>query len=170
MRIVGGPENLVRANVLRERVQAPLDWLKEDPAVPLEQLAGPGLQSGVVKPLVVEMAIHAIQPGCDPAPTGLQKADAPLGETFAYTAPNDTHGHEHHLHGVRDDVPGAPALEAINADGGHATGTAFVEADGEVEFLRFSPERIIGRVSCHTIVIRIGAQEAPAHAQCLAGK
>src|SRR2546429_6384760 len=71
---------------------------------------------------------------------------------------------------MRDDVPGTPALEAINADGGHATGTAFVEADSEVEFLRFSPERIIGRVPCHPIVIRIGAQEAPTHAQYLAGK
>src|SRR5712692_8291132 len=89
MRIVGGPENLVRANVLRQHVQAPLDWLKGDPAVPLEQLAGPGLQSGVVQPLVVEMAIHAIQPGCDPAPTGLRKPMRTLGKR-SHTPPQMT--------------------------------------------------------------------------------
>ena len=66
MRGVGGPEHLVRGKVLRPPVQAPRDWLKGEPAVPVEQHAGPGLQAGVVQPLVVDMAIQAISPGRTP--------------------------------------------------------------------------------------------------------
>src|SRR5215813_11661068 len=100
MRRVGGPEHRVRANGLRQHARAPLDWRKADPAVPLAQLAGPGLHSGVVTPLVVAMAIHTIEPECNPTPIGLEKANAHRGETCTHAAPHDAHSYEHHLYSI----------------------------------------------------------------------
>src|SRR5262245_56853150 len=107
MRIVCGPQNLVGANVIRQHVQATLDGLKRNPAVTLEELARARAQSGIVKTLVVKMAIHAIQPWRNPATTRLQETNADLRKTFTHTTPDDAQGHEHHFHGVRDNVPGA---------------------------------------------------------------
>src|SRR2546421_10348553 len=42
MRIIRGPQNLVRTYVIRQHVQTVLDRLKGNPAVALKQLAGPG--------------------------------------------------------------------------------------------------------------------------------
>src|SRR5215510_11712062 len=62
MWIVGGPENLVRADVVRQHAQAALDGLERDPAVAPEVLAWPHREPGVVEALVVEVAVHAVEP------------------------------------------------------------------------------------------------------------
>src|SRR5215471_2743562 len=136
MRIVCGPQNLVGANVIRQHVQATLDGLKGNPAVALEKLAGPRVQSGIVETLVVKMAIHAIQPWSNPAATRLQETNADLRKELTHPAPDDAQGYEHHFHGVRDNVLGATTSKAINAHRWHAARTAFVEADAEIERLR----------------------------------
>src|SRR5207247_1009935 len=102
VRIICGPQNFVGADVICQHVQAALDGLKGNPAVALEELAGPCAQSRIVKPLVVEMAVHAIQPWSNPAAPRLQETDADLGETLTHAAPDDAQGYEHHFHGVRD--------------------------------------------------------------------
>src|SRR5882724_6310830 len=66
VRIVGGPEDLVRTDVVGEYREAALDGLERDPAVALEQLARPHRQSGVVEALVVEVAVHPVEPRRDP--------------------------------------------------------------------------------------------------------
>src|SRR5437879_6054796 len=139
MRIVRGPENLVGANVICQHVQAAFDGLKGNPAVTLEERAGPRAQSRIVKTLVVEMAIHAIQPWSDPAATRLQEADTDMRKPLTHPIPDDAQGHEHHFHGVRDNVLGATTGKAINAHRRHAARPAFVEADAEIECLRLSP-------------------------------
>src|SRR5215813_1808432 len=76
MRIVGGPENLVGADVVREDGEAALHGLEGDPAVAAEELARTQGEPRVVEALVVEVAIHAIEPPGDPAPARLEEADA----------------------------------------------------------------------------------------------
>src|SRR5262245_53844039 len=44
VRIVGGPQDLVRPDVVGQDRDAALDRLERDPAIALEQLAGPGLR------------------------------------------------------------------------------------------------------------------------------
>src|SRR5258708_22381277 len=56
MRVVGGPQDLVRADVVREHGQTALDGLERDPAVALEQLARAHRETGIVEALVVEVA------------------------------------------------------------------------------------------------------------------
>ena len=71
----------------------------------------------------------------------------------------------------RDDVPGAAALEAVDADRRHAARRALVEADREVEILGRGPERLVHRVVDHLgAVIRVRPQEAAAEAELLAGE
>src|SRR5262245_62313686 len=89
------------------------------------------------------MAIHAIQPWSNPAAARLQETDANVRKTLTHTAPDDAQGHEHHFHGVRDNVPGATTGKAINAHRRHAARTAFVEADAEIECLCLSPEGVV---------------------------
>src|SRR5918911_1376091 len=161
-------KNLVRAKVIRQHVQTPFDRLKGNPAVALEELAGPDFQPRVVKPLVVEMPIHTVQPRRNPAATGLQETNADVGKALTHPAPDDAQGDEHHFHGVRDDVFGPPTVKAIDPDGGHATRPAFVEADAEIEFLGLGPEGVIVGMSGHAIIVRVGPQEAAPHAQFLA--
>src|SRR5271169_3641845 len=67
MRIVGRPQDLVRSDILGEHPEAALDRLERDPAIAPEELARPGLETGIVKALIVEMAVHAVEPGCHPA-------------------------------------------------------------------------------------------------------
>src|SRR5712692_584309 len=61
MRIVGGPQNLVRTQVLGQMRQAALHRFKGNPALPLEILAGPQAQWGIVEEaLIVKVPVHAI--------------------------------------------------------------------------------------------------------------
>src|SRR5262249_39129436 len=76
MRIVGGPENLVGADVVREDGEAALHGLEGDPAVAAEELARTQGEPRAVEALVVEGAIHAIEAPGDPAPAPLEEADA----------------------------------------------------------------------------------------------
>src|ERR1700694_1685326 len=78
VRIVGRPEDLGRPDVVRQHVERALDRLERDPAVPLEQLAWLRLEPGVVEALVLEVAVHPVEPRRDPAAAGFQEADADL--------------------------------------------------------------------------------------------
>src|ERR1700733_1745382 len=78
VRVVGRPQDLVRPYIVGEVLQAALDWLERDPALPLEDVAGTRLQPAVVKALVVEMAVHAVDPRRDPAAAPLAEPDAQL--------------------------------------------------------------------------------------------
>src|SRR5258707_1684571 len=83
MGIVGRPQDLVRTDILGQRADRSLDRFEGDPAVALEQLARPDLQAGIVEALVVEVPVHAVEPGRDPAAARFQEAYAqpemPLG-------------------------------------------------------------------------------------------
>src|SRR5262249_7618320 len=71
--IVGGPEDFVRAQILRQIRQAAFDGLEGNPALPPEILTRPHPEPGVIEyPTVVEVAVHAVQPPGDPAPTRLE--------------------------------------------------------------------------------------------------
>ena len=59
-----------------------------------------------------------------------------LGMAIAHALPDHAHRGQHHLHGVRDDVPRAARGEAIHAHLRHAAAGALVQADREVELLR----------------------------------
>src|SRR6202140_5023725 len=52
MRVVGRPHDLVRADIVGQYPQAALDRLEGDPAIAPEQIARPGLQAGIVEPLI----------------------------------------------------------------------------------------------------------------------
>src|SRR5579862_273704 len=67
MGIIGRPHNLVRANVISEHGNTVLDRLERNPAIALEQFARPHLRGGIVEALVVEMPVHAVEPGRNPA-------------------------------------------------------------------------------------------------------
>src|SRR5213594_2865578 len=73
VRIVGGPQDLVRADVIGEDREAALDGLERDPAVPLEQLARPHRQPGIVEALIVEVTIHPVEPRRDPSAARLEE-------------------------------------------------------------------------------------------------
>src|SRR5258705_4304595 len=67
MRVVGGPQDLVRADVVREHGQTALDGLERDPAVALEQLARAHRETGIVEALsskwrLIRSRPHAISP------------------------------------------------------------------------------------------------------------
>src|SRR5437667_2084224 len=87
MRIVGGPQDLVRTDVVGEHAEPALDRLERNPAIPLEQLARSRLEAGVVEALVIEVAVHPIQPWRDPAAAGFQEADTDPREALAHSAP-----------------------------------------------------------------------------------
>src|SRR5262245_9022658 len=88
VRIVRRPQDLVRADVLRARAQAALDRLERDPAVTLEQLCGTDRESRVVEALVVEVAVHAVEPGRDPPAAAFEEAHADLRILLAHAAPD----------------------------------------------------------------------------------
>src|SRR4030095_13466592 len=54
VRIVGGPQDLVRPDVVGEHRDAAFDRLERDPAIAPEQLAWPRLRRGLVEALVIE--------------------------------------------------------------------------------------------------------------------
>src|SRR5262245_14053491 len=76
VRIVGGPQDLVRPDVAGQHRDAALDRLERDPAIALEQLARPHLRRGLVEAQVIEVAVHAVEPRRDPAAARLEKRDA----------------------------------------------------------------------------------------------
>src|SRR6266436_3311026 len=104
VRIIGGPHDLVRPDIVGQHRDAAFDRLERDPAVALEQLARPRLRRGLVEALVIEVPVHAVEPRRDPAAARLEKRDAQSRMTVDDTAPDDTQRHEHHLHRVRDHV------------------------------------------------------------------
>src|SRR3989449_5840077 len=171
VRIIGGPHDLVRPDVVGQHRDAALDRLERDPAIALEQLARPRLRRGLVEALVIEVPVHAVEPRRDPAAARLEKRDAQSRMTVDDTAPDDTQRHEHHLHRVRDHVARrAVVLEPIDADGRHRVGRSLVEADGDIEVLGHRPERLVHRVADHLLaVIRVGPQEPAAHPELFAG-
>src|SRR6516164_10529832 len=59
--IVGRPHDLVRADEVREYLEAGFERLERNPAVSLEEFARPRLQAGVVEKLIIEMAVHAVE-------------------------------------------------------------------------------------------------------------
>src|SRR5436309_4509352 len=171
VRIVGGPHDLVRPDVVGQHRDAALDRLERDPAIALEQLARPRLRRGLVEALVIEVPVHAVEPRRDPAAARLEKRDAQARMTVDDPAPDDTQRHEHHLHRVRDHVARRAVLEPIDADGRHRVGRSLVETDGDIEVLGHRPERLVHRVADHLLaVIRVGPQEPAAHPELFAGE
>src|SRR6516164_2268137 len=170
LRVVGRPQDLVRADIVGQRLDAALDRLERDPAIALEEFARPRRQTGIVEALIVEMPVHAVEPRRDPAAARFEEGDADLRVLFADPAPNHAHAGEHHLHRVRDDVAGAAALEAVDADRRHAARRTLVEADREIEILGRRPERLVIGMMDHLVVVGVGPNEAAAEAQFLFGK
>src|SRR5438093_2550215 len=171
VRIIGGPHDLVRPDVVGQHRDAAFDRLERDPAIALEQFARPRLRRGLVEALVIEVSVHAVEPRRDPAAARLEKRDAQSRMTVDDTAPDHAQRDQHHLHRVRDHVPRRTVLlESVDADGRHRVGRSFVKADGEVELLGHHPERLVHRVADHLLaVIRVGPQEPAAHLELLAG-
>src|SRR5258705_9582537 len=91
MRVVGGPQDLVRADVVREHGQAALDGLERDPAVALEQLARAHRETGIVEALVVEVAVYPGEPRRDPPAAPLEEGDASFRMTIAHAFPDHAH-------------------------------------------------------------------------------
>src|ERR1700732_4294619 len=135
MRVIGRPQDLVRADIVGEHLDAALDRLERDPAIALEQLAWPRLEAGIVEALVVEVAVHAVEPRCDPAAARFEKRDPDFRVALAHPAPDHAHAGQHHFHRVADDVLCAAPLETVDADRRHATAAAFMKADREIEVL-----------------------------------
>src|SRR3989442_10896045 len=54
MRIIGGPHDLVRPDIVGQHRDAAFDRLERDPAIALEQFARPRLRRGLVEALVIE--------------------------------------------------------------------------------------------------------------------
>ena len=171
VRIVGGPHDLVRPDIVGQHRDAAFDRLERDPAIALEQFAGPRLRRGLVEALVIEVPVHAVEPRRDPAAARLEKRDAQSRMTVDDTAPDHAQRDQHHLHCVRDHVARrAIVLEAVDADGRHRVGRSLVKADREVEVLGHRPERLVHRVADHLLaVIRVGPQEPAAHPELFAG-
>src|SRR5262249_19749521 len=153
-----------------QHLHAALDRFERDPAISLKELARPGLQPGIVEPLIIEMAVHAVEPRGDPTAAGLEKSDTELWMPLANSAPDHTHAGKHHLHRVRDDVLRAAALKAVDPDRRHIEARAFVNPDRHVELFRGAPEGLVIGVVKHSIVVWIRPDKARPHAEFLAPK
>src|SRR5215469_18718204 len=140
VRVVGRPQDLVRADIVGEMREAALDRLERNPALAAEDVARARFEAAVVEALVIEMAVHAVEPRCDPAAARFEEADAQLRMPLADATPDYAEAGEHHLHRVADDVLRGAALEAIDADRRHARRAALVEADDKIVFLASGPE------------------------------
>src|SRR3989442_11033383 len=118
VRIIGGPHDLVRPDIVGQHGDAALDRLEVDPAIALEQLARPRLRRGLVETQIIEVPVHAVEPRRDPAAARLEKRDAQSRMTVDDTAPDHAQRDQHHLYRVRDHVARrAVVLEAVDADG-----------------------------------------------------
>src|SRR5579863_8918736 len=73
VRIVSRPQDFVRADIVGQIAEAPLDWLERNPALPPENVGGSSLEAAVVEALVVEMPVHPIEPRRDPAAAGFEE-------------------------------------------------------------------------------------------------
>src|SRR5688500_2712396 len=62
VRIIGGPHDLVRPDVVGQHRDAAFDRLERDPAIALEQFARSRLRCGLVEALVIEVPVHAVEP------------------------------------------------------------------------------------------------------------
>ena len=118
--------------------------------------------------LVVEVAVHAVEPRCDPAAARFGKRDPDFRVALAHPAPDHAHAGQHHFHRVADDVLCAAPLETVDADRRHATAAAFMKADREIEVFGRRPERLVIGVVDHFIVVWVRPQEAAAESQFLA--
>src|SRR6185369_8399636 len=87
VRIIGGPHDLVRPDVVGQHRDAAFDRLERDPAIALEQFARPRLRRRFVEALIVEVPVHAVEPRRDPAATRLEERDAQSRMTVDDTAP-----------------------------------------------------------------------------------
>jgi len=74
MGVVGRPQDLVRSDIVGQHLEAALDRLERDPAIAPEELARARREPGIVEPLIVEMSVHPVEPGRDPAPPDSRKA------------------------------------------------------------------------------------------------
>src|SRR2546426_11424202 len=77
VRIVGGPHDLVRPDIVGQHRDAAFDRLERGPAIALEQLARPRLRRRLVEALVVEVPVHAVEARPDPATARLGKRHPP---------------------------------------------------------------------------------------------
>src|SRR5207248_7762473 len=127
-------------------------------------------RSSDLEPLIVEMAVHPVEPRRDPAAAGFQKADPDLRMLLADAAPDHSETGQHHLHRMRDDVPRPAPIEAVNTDLRHAGSGAFMEADREIEILGGGPERLVIRMIDHLVVVRVGPDKAALEAELLFGE
>src|SRR5205814_9584337 len=132
--------------------------------------AWPYRQPRVIEALIVEMAVHAVEPRRDPATAGLQKADADLRVLLADAAPDHRQAGQHHLHRMGDDVPRPAPCEAVDADLRHPRRGAFVKADREIEILGRRPELLVIGVVYHLVVVWVRADKAALEAELLFGK
>src|SRR5438132_12054609 len=76
VRVVGCPQDLVWPDIFGEHFETALDRLERDPAIAPEEVARPDLQTGIVEALIVEMAVHTVEPRRDPAAAGFEESDA----------------------------------------------------------------------------------------------
>src|SRR5713226_1114070 len=105
MGIIGGPQNMVRAQVVDQMGQAAFDGLEGDPALALEIFARAHTQTRVIQEaLVIEVTVHAVEPWCDPYTAGFEEGKAHLGIALAYAAPDKAQARQHHLERVRYDM------------------------------------------------------------------
>src|SRR4051794_22410607 len=91
MRIVGRPEDLVRTDIVGERAERAFDRLEGDPAIAPEDVARPHRQPRIVEALVVEVAVHAVEPRRDPAAARFEESNPELGMALADAAPDHAH-------------------------------------------------------------------------------
>src|SRR5207245_1619893 len=135
-----------------------------------EEFAWPRGQTGIVEAPVVEMSVHAVEPGRDPAAARFEKSDTDLRMALAHPAPDHAHAHQHHFHRVRDDVAGAAPLEAIYADGRQAAVGSLVEPDREIQILRDRPKPSVIWVMDHLVIIGVRPQETAAKTELTPGE
>src|ERR1700730_3664619 len=114
VRVVGRPQDLMRADIIGEHLDAALDRFERNPAIALEKLARPGGKAGIVEALIVEVTVHPVEPGCHPAAARFEEPYTHLRMALAAPTPDHAHAGEHHLHRMGDDVLSAAALEAVD--------------------------------------------------------
>src|SRR5262249_43544342 len=151
-------------------LDAALDRLERDPAIALEELARPGGEAGIVEALIVEVAVHPVEPRGRPAATPFEEPHPPLPKALPDPPPEPPHSGEQHPHRVRDYVLRAAAFKAVDPDGRHVEARTLVNADRHVELFGGIPERLIIRVVEHLVVVWIGPDEGGAEAELLARK
>jgi hypothetical protein len=140
VRVIGRPHDLVRADIVGEYGDAIFDRLEGDPTIPLEEFARLHLWGSIIASLVVEMAVHAIEPRRDPPAARFEKRDAQSRMTIDHTTPDHAQRRQHHLHRMADHVARRMVcLKAVDADGRHRAAGALVKADRKLELFGHRP-------------------------------